>query len=119
MEGTRFPRQGLFTIPLLGHTGVKAHVTQLVNGESTAGTSSPKFCSWGQSCLGAQSLAVAADRPQALALTLSGKLLNFPVPRIPNLQNEANRTATQSAAVRMKRAGAPRALAVIITLISI
>ena len=93
--------------------------TRLVCGESAGGTLSPKFCSWGQSHLVAQSLALAADSPQSLALTLSGKLLNFPVPQIPYLQNEANRTASQSAAVRMRRAGAPRVLVVIITLISI
>ena len=68
--------------------------TQLVSGESTVGTLSPKFCSWGQRHLVAQSLALAADSPQSLALTLSGELLNFPVPQIPYLQGRCLRCLT-------------------------
>lgn len=93
-------------------------VTQLVSAESTAGALSPEFCSWAESP-GGSDPALAAGRPLSLALTLSRKLLNLLGPQIPYLQNEANRAASPGAAVRMKRAGAPRALVVIITLISI
>lgn len=68
----------------------------------------------------AKSLALVADRPTSvLALTLFRKLLNLPEPQIPYLQNEANRAAAQGSAMRMKWAGAPRALVVIITRMNI
>ena len=106
MNGTQLPWQELFTIPSLRHREVKVLARCRTASKwvkhSWNSALSPKFCSWGQSRLVVESLALAADRPtSALALTLFRKLLNFPEPRTPYLQNEANRAATQGAAMRI------------------